>query len=88
MMSLIIRYLSGSSPITGLTLSATGLYFFFRSFFAAIGTVVYVGIDLLLPLLEGEPKWTGGYHFYDKTQAFACSTSCIMLSGLMKCAVS
>jgi hypothetical protein len=31
---------------------------------------------------------TGGYHFYDKSQAFACSTSCIMLSGLMKCAVS
>ena len=27
---------------------------------------------------------TTGYHFYDKSQAFACSTSCTMPSGLMR----
>jgi hypothetical protein len=38
MIFLTIRYLSGSSVITGLTLSATGLYFFFGFFF---GFAVY-----------------------------------------------
>lgn len=40
----MILYFSGSSPITGLTLSATGLYFFFGFFLTAIGAVVYDGV--------------------------------------------
>ena len=31
---------------------------------------------------------TNGYHFYDKNQSIACSTSCIMLSGLMRYRIS
>src|ERR1700678_3831917 len=38
---------------------------------------------LLALILSGRPM-TGGYHFYDKSQAFACSTSCTMPSGLMR----
>lgn len=41
--SLIIRNLSGSSPIIGLTLRATGLYFFLAGFFAAVAIDVNVG---------------------------------------------
>src|SRR6202522_1227497 len=36
------------------------------------------------PCLTWSGRFTTGYHFYDKSQAFACSTSCTMPSGLMR----
>jgi hypothetical protein len=39
-------------------------------------------VDMVVVLESG--KGTGGNHFYDKNQAIACSTSCIMPSGLMR----
>lgn len=53
MMLRMIRNLSGSSPTTGLTLSATGLYFFFVFFFSVGVIVMYDGSDETLPVLEG-----------------------------------
>ena len=50
---LMMRYLSGNSPITGLTLSATGLYFFFCTFFTLTGTAVDAGTKVALPVLVG-----------------------------------
>ena len=64
-MFLIIRNLSGSSPMIGLTLSATGLYFFLVFFLAAIGAVTNAVTERGLPVREGElsgmgPKGTRG----------------------------
>ena len=41
-------------------------------------------IELPQSCIPPDPSFTTGYHFYDKSQAFACSTSCIMPSGLMR----
>lgn len=44
-MFLIMRNLSGNSPMTGLTFSATGLYFFFAFTFGAIGATTKFATD-------------------------------------------
>jgi hypothetical protein len=61
-MFLMIRYLSGSSPITGLTFSATGLYFFLAFFFAGL-----LGVTAGLPVLEGSVSEGGTEDARDAT---------------------
>ena len=58
----MIRNLSGSSPIIGLTLSATGLYFFFAIFFFAFGAAEAVESWVMLPVDGGKTSTdeTGG----------------------------
>lgn len=58
-MFLMIRNLSGSSPITGLTLSATGLYFFPLIFFAVFVTAVSEETEETLPKYEEGPNEGG-----------------------------
>ena len=48
-MFLMIWNLSGNLPRIGLTLSATGLYFFSVGFFAVFMTAAYMGAILTLP---------------------------------------
>ena len=53
MIVLMMRNLSGNSPIIGLTLSATGLYFFVLGFLPGLfATAVYDDTGGLLPIIE------------------------------------
>jgi hypothetical protein len=62
--SLMIRNCSGSSPITGLTLRATGLYFFFAGFFAVVAIDVNVG--LVVEDVEEEDEGKGAEELSSK----------------------